>query len=78
MIGSKLPHAGFRYLFKHPWQTWLSILGITLGVAVVVAVDLANESASRTFILSMEHLPGRTTYQITAGPQGIPEQRIRF
>lgn len=74
MIGSILTRAGFRYLFKHPWQTWLSILGITLGVAVVVAVDLANESASRAFVLSMEHLTGRTTHQITAGPQGIPEQ----
>lgn len=49
------------------------ILGITLGVAVVVAIDLANASATRAFDLSTEMVTGRATHQILGGPGGIDE-----
>ncbi len=42
----------------------LSVVGIALGVAVVVSVDLANTSASRAFELSAETVTGRATHQI--------------
>lgn len=64
---------GWRYLIRHPWQSILMVLGITLGVAVVVAVDLANTSASRAFDLSTEAVTGKATHQITGGPQGLDE-----
>lgn len=64
---------GWRYLLRHPWQSVLMVLGITLGVAVVVAVDLANTSASRAFDLSTEAVTGKATHQITGGPQGLDE-----
>ena len=41
-----LYRVGWRYLLRHPWQTILMITGIMLGVAVAVAVDLANTSGS--------------------------------
>lgn len=66
-------NVGWRYLLRHPWQSVLMILGITLGVAVVVAVDLANASASRAFDLSTETVAGRATHQISGGPQGLDE-----
>lgn len=49
------------------------ILGITLGVAVVVAIDLANASAERAFDLSAESVTGRATHQIVGGPDRIDE-----
>jgi len=64
---------GWRYLLRRPWQTLLMVLGITLGVAVMVAIDLANASASRAFDLSTEAVSGRATHQITAGARGIDE-----
>ncbi len=64
---------GWRHLLRHPWQSLLMVLGITLGVAVVVAVDLANASASRAFDLSTEAISGKATHQITAGPNGLNE-----
>ena len=64
---------GWRYLTRHPWQSVLMIVGITLGVAVVVAVDLANASASRAFDLSTETVAGRATHEIVGGPQGLDE-----
>lgn len=49
------------------------ILGIALGVAVAVAIDLANVSASRAFDLSTDAIAGRATHQIVAGTQGLDE-----
>ena len=66
-------NVGWRTLLRRPWQSVLMILGITLGVAVVVAVDLANASASRAFDLSTEAIAGRATHQIVAGSQGLDE-----
>jgi putative ABC transport system permease protein len=65
---------GRRYLQRHPWQTVLMIIGIMLGVAVVVAIDLANASASRAFDLSTDMVVGRATHQIIGGPTGIEEE----
>ncbi len=63
-----------RYLWRHPWQLGLAVLGVALGVAVVVAVDLANSSSSRAFRLSMEEISGRATHQILGGTAGLDEQ----
>jgi putative ABC transport system permease protein len=65
---------GWRYLLRHPWQSALMILGITLGVAVVVAIDLANASASKAFDLSTEAVSGKATHQIVGGPNGLDER----
>lgn len=62
-----------RHLWRHPWQAGLAILGVALGVAVVIAIDLANASASRAFALTAETLSGKATHQIIGGPTGIPE-----
>ena len=46
--------SSLRYLIRHPWQVGLSVLGVALGVAVVVSIDLANQSAKRAFSRSIE------------------------
>ena len=48
------------------------MIGVALGVAVVIAIDLANGSASRAFALSTESITGRATHQIVGGPGGLP------
>jgi putative ABC transport system permease protein len=58
---------------RHPWQLALSVLGVALGVAVVVSIDLANASAERAFGLGVEAVSGRATHQIVAGERGIDE-----
>jgi putative ABC transport system permease protein len=68
-----LYRASFGYLLRHPWQLGLALVGICIGVAVMVAVDLANASSERAFRLSMDTLNGRATHQIVGGPAGVDE-----
>lgn len=72
-----LTRSSLRYLLRHPWQFGLAVLGVTLGVAVVVSINLANASASRAFALSSEAVTGRATHQIVGGPDGIPDAVFR-
>ncbi len=65
--------ASFSYLLRHPWQLALALLGISVGVAVIVAVDLANASARKAFLLSMDTITGEATHQIIGGPRGVSE-----
>ena len=65
--------ATFSYLLRHPWQLSLALLGIAIGVAVIVAVDLANASARKAFLLSMDAVTGEATHQVIGGPRGVDE-----
>jgi putative ABC transport system permease protein len=74
---SLLWRSSLRYLFRHPWQFGLAVVGVALGVAVVVSIGLANASASRAFTLSTEAVTGRATHQVIGGPSGIPDDAFR-
>ncbi len=66
--------ANSRFLSRHPWQIFLAILGVALGVAVVVAVGLANTSAIRAFRLASQAIAGSATDQIVGGPAGLTDR----
>src|SRR5688572_11286367 len=72
-----LARIAFRSLRQHPWQLALAVLGIALGVAVAVSIDLANESARRAFALATEAVTGRATHQIVGGPSGVGDELYR-
>lgn len=74
---SLLTRSGRRYLLRHPWLFGLSVLGVALGVAVVVAIDLANVSAQRAFELSAETVTGRATHQVVGMGEGVSEEVYR-
>ena len=69
--------AGLRDWSRHPWQTGLAVIGVAVGVAVVVAVDLANGSALRAFDLASEAIIGRATHQVVGDSTGLPEELYR-
>ena len=77
MLPTTLLKTGLRDLIRRPLQTWLMILGVALGVAVVIAIDLANTSAGRAFSLSTEAVVGKATHQILGGPDGVPNDLYR-
>ena len=68
---------GLRDSLRRPWLTALLVLSVAIGVAVVVAIDMANESASRAFNLSTEAVVGRATHEIVGGPAGIDDTVYR-
>jgi putative ABC transport system permease protein len=72
-----LRRSSLRYLLRHPWQFGLAVLGVALGVAVIVSIDLANASATRAFSLSSEAVSGRATHQVIGGPEGLPDDAFR-
>ncbi|MBK6505974.1 MAG: FtsX-like permease family protein [Ignavibacteria bacterium] len=70
---NSLTRSSLRYLIKHPWQFGLSILGIAMGVAIVVSIDIANHSSGKAFNLSMNAVAGKSTHQIIGTSEGIPD-----
>jgi len=62
-----------RTLLRHPIQFAIMTLGIALGVAVMVSIDLANASAARAFDLSASAVTGRATHAIVGSTQGVDE-----
>lgn len=62
-----------RPLAQDKLRTALMVLAVTLGVAVVVAIDLASEAATGSFRASMETLTGEAELEITA-TGGVDEQ----
>lgn len=61
----------WRRMIRRPIQYVLFVLGIALGVAMMVSIDLANGSASRAFSLSTDAIVGKTTHRIVGGPTGV-------
>ena len=70
---SLLGRASRRYHLHHPAQFALALAGVALGVAVVVAIDLANESARRAFTVATDATAGRATDEISGDSNGFDE-----
>ena len=64
-----------RPLFREPVRTLLTILAIALGVAVVLAIDLAGGAATGSFRSSMETLAGDNNLEVTTSG-GVPENVV--
>jgi putative ABC transport system permease protein len=62
-----------RPLLREKIRTTLTILGIAVGVAVVVAIQLANSSALRAFRESVDAVAGRANYQIVSEAAPLKE-----
>ncbi|MDX1346124.1 MAG: ABC transporter permease, partial [Sedimenticolaceae bacterium] len=69
-----LLRAGLRYMLRHRWQGLLALTGIVLGVAVVLAVDLANSGARAAFELSAQQLQGKATHRLTVPGATLPDE----
>jgi putative ABC transport system permease protein len=66
-----------QHINRRLLQSVLFVVGVALGVAMVIAIDVANSSASRAFNLSTESITGKATHQILGGPSGLPTDLYR-
>src|SRR5438270_1047191 len=55
-----------RPLLHERLRTALTVLAVTLGVGVVIAIDLAGQAATGSFRSSLQTLSGRSDLMITA------------
>jgi len=64
-----------RPLLAQPSRALLTLVAVALGVAVVIAIDLAGFAAAGSFRSSMESLSGKAQWEIV-GTGGIPEATL--
>ena len=78
MDNAPLWRLAWRRVRRRPFQYVLFVLGIAIGVAMMVSIDLANGSAQRAFELSTDAIAGRTTHRIEAiSAIGVDEDLYR-
>lgn len=65
-----------RPMTQEPWRTAITVIGIALGIAVVLAMRLANASAVRGFETALEAMSGKTSLEIVSPGVGIDERRL--
>ena len=73
-----LLHVTIGYIKKHLLQSILLVVGIAFGVALIVSVDIANQSASRSFSLSKEILSTKSTHHILGIYSDFDEEIYKY
>ena len=66
-----------RALLLDRARTVVTLVGLTLGVAVVVAIRLANASSIRGFETALDVVAGKTSLEIVGAGVGVPETQLR-
>src|SRR5882724_1156405 len=61
------------YLRRHLFRWILTVAGIVLGVAVFVAMHIANQSVHEAFADTVDHIAGSTQLQVSSGEFGFDE-----
>ena len=65
-----------RALLRDRARTVVTLVGLTLGVAVVVAIRLANASSVRGFETALDVVTGKTSLEIVGAGGGVPERQL--
>lgn len=65
-----------RALRRDPARGLVTVAGLTLGVAVVVAIRLANTASVRGFETALDVVAGRTSLEIVGAGVGAPEEQL--
>jgi putative ABC transport system permease protein len=62
-----------RYWTRHTGGFALAALGVALGIAVFVSVQIANNSVLAAFSATLDAVAGKANLQIMGGANGLPE-----
>ena len=65
-----------RRLRQEPLRTGVTVIGVATGVAVVLAIQLANASSVAGFSAALDAVAGATSLEITGAGAGIDERRL--
>lgn len=65
-----------RPLVRERLRTLLTVAGIAIGIGVIVAIQLSNQSALRSFRESVDAIAGRANYQIVSSAGTVDEKTL--
>ena len=71
-----LRYLSLRYWLRHRGAFALAGLGVALGIAVWVAIQIANASVLGAFSASLDAVAGRANLQIRGGSSGLPDRLL--
>ena len=71
-----LRYLSWRYWLRHRGAFALAGLGVALGIAVWVAIQIANASVLGAFSASLDAVAGRANLQIRGGSSGLPDKLL--
>ena len=63
-----------RYLARHPLLAALNVATIALGIALYLAIQIANHSANRAFEASVDVVAGKAQLEIRAPDGNLPDR----
>jgi putative ABC transport system permease protein len=66
----------WRHFQRHRLRTFLTFLGIVLGVAVIVAIAIVNRTLVSSFQRTVELIAGKAVLQVTNGESGLRESLL--
>ncbi|HWQ34763.1 MAG TPA: FtsX-like permease family protein [Blastocatellia bacterium] len=65
-----------RQLMQERLRSAATILGIALGIAVIIAIQLTNASSLRGFATALETISGKTSLEIVGAGLGLDEMKL--
>ena len=65
-----------RPLASEKIRTATTIIGVALGIAVVIAIQLTNASSVRGFETALETVAGKTAVEVIGAGTGVDEARL--
>src|SRR5213593_1098239 len=63
-----------RYLAHHPLLATLNVATVALGVALYLAIQIANHSANRAFEAGVEVVAGKAQLEVSATAGNLPDE----
>ena len=65
-----------RQMRRDAVRSLVTVAGVAVGIAVVVAIRLANESSVRGFETALEAISGRVSLEVVSPGVGVNEDRL--
>ncbi|MEW6056905.1 MAG: FtsX-like permease family protein, partial [Bdellovibrionota bacterium] len=69
---------GFKHLQLRPGRTLLTTIGIALGIALYVAINIINRSTLSSFRENVNAVAGKATLVVSSAETGFPEGKLEI
>ena len=71
MIFNLFRYFSLRYLIQHPFRTFLTFLGVALGISLFLSINLINDATKRSLNENIENMTGKADLTVTSDGVGF-------